>query len=232
MDTEQERRDQLAQEAQVGQGHREQLHQQQGAQDTAAADSTAQAAGAETARQERDVADAAPASTERAGDAAAPADVAQPQDVQQPGEPAGEPGGPIQPPAQPVGQAPPDDRESLPEDWPTRGYSGPQPWEASNPPELTHDKGLLTSGEAGDDVVELCQLLANLGIETSTSRGENPHGIFDDSVRAGVEAFRAQYGVKEDPQVVAATIAAVVGPWTWEALSRAAAKARAEAERD
>lgn len=135
-----------------------------------------------------------------------------------------------QPPTQAVATATAPERKEMPAEWPTRGYDGPQAWEASNPPELSHDRGLLTSGEVGEDVIELCSLLATLGIETSISRGQNPHAVFDDSVRAGLDAFRSSYNVLEDPQVVAATIPAVVGPYTWEALFRAAAKAEAEAD--
>lgn len=113
------------------------------------------------------------------------------------------------------------DTETKMPDWPSKGYDGPQPWEAEDPPELTHDHGLLSSGGAGEDVVELAALLERLGFETQYSRGQNPQAIYGESERAAVEAFRQAYGVREDPAIVAATIPSVVGPWTWEALYRA-----------
>lgn len=113
------------------------------------------------------------------------------------------------------------DGKTMPDNWPCKGYTGPQPWEADNPPELTHDHGLLASGAAGAEVVELAALLAALGYETQISRGQNPHAIFGDSERAAVNQFRADYNVQEAPEVIAATIPSVVGPWTWEALHSA-----------
>ena len=108
----------------------------------------------------------------------------------------------------------------LPENWPTRGYSGPQPWEVSNPPALTHDRGLVCSGTAGDIVLELAMMLAHLGYQTSISRGENVHAIYGGAEREAVAAFHRDYGIQEDPAIIQASTPDVVGPWTWEALHR------------
>lgn len=111
--------------------------------------------------------------------------------------------------------------------WATKGYDGPQPWEgdADQGPEINHSRATLTSGSAGPDVAELCELLRRLGYETSYSQGENPFAILAASELAAVERFRSDYGVQEDPSAFAAHEAANhVGPWTWEALNRAAAE--------
>jgi peptidoglycan hydrolase-like protein with peptidoglycan-binding domain len=115
----------------------------------------------------------------------------------------------------------------LPGDWPTKGYHGAQPWEVEEPPELSHGNGFLITGSAGDDVELLCSLLKYAGYETSVSRGENPLGIYDASVRAAVEQFRREYGIEEDPGVISATVPDVAGPWTWEALCRIARRPKA-----
>jgi hypothetical protein len=140
-------------------------------------------------------------------------------------------GGAAQPPTGPVAATDAGPKGELPAEWPHPGYDGSvQPWEASNPPELTHDKGLLTSGEVGEDVIELCALLARLGFQTSIARGQNPHAVYDESIAGAILAFRQAYGIRENPEIVAATIPSVVGPWTWEALIRAADKADQEQE--
>lgn len=110
--------------------------------------------------------------------------------------------------------------EEVGADWPCVGYQGAQPFEVAKPPAITHDRGLIASGAAGDAVEELCAILARLGFGTSVSAGENPHSIYGEAERAAVRAFRAAFNVKEDPAIIAATVNDVVGPWTWEALFR------------
>src|SRR4051795_13506892 len=85
------------------------------------------------------------------------------------------------PTAQPPVQMPPEvtatpaaaPAEEMPEEWPTKGYDGPQPWEVTRPPALCHNRGILISGSAGDEVLELAACLGRVGYETSISRGEN-----------------------------------------------------------
>jgi peptidoglycan hydrolase-like protein with peptidoglycan-binding domain len=113
-------------------------------------------------------------------------------------------------------------------EWPYAGYTGPQPWEAENPPSLTQNHLMLSSGSAGPEVVELAALLAHLGFGTNISAGQNPHAIYDTGVSAGVREFCAVYGVAEDPQVIQARTPDTVGPWIWEALVRAVHKKVAE----
>ncbi|HET6570407.1 MAG TPA: hypothetical protein VFG58_02850, partial [Solirubrobacterales bacterium] len=115
-------------------------------------------------------------------------------------------------------------------EWPCRGYGGPQPWEADNPPTLTQNHLMLGSGAAGEEVVELASHLAYLGYGSSISVGQNPHQMFDDSIRAAVAAFCSDYGVAEDPKVLQARTQDTVGPWLWEALVRAVHKKAAEVQ--
>jgi peptidoglycan hydrolase-like protein with peptidoglycan-binding domain len=108
--------------------------------------------------------------------------------------------------------------------WPCKGYNGPQPWDADNPPTLTQNHLMVSSGTAGDEVVELAALLARLGYGTSISAGQNPHAIYDNGVSEAVVAFCRDFGVEEDPQVRRARTEDTVGPWIWEALTRAVHK--------
>jgi peptidoglycan hydrolase-like protein with peptidoglycan-binding domain len=118
----------------------------------------------------------------------------------------------------------------MPTEWPVKGYNGPQPWEAENPPELTQNHLMVSSGSAGDEVVELAALLAHLGYGTSISSGQNPHAIYDSGISEAVKAFCQDYGVAEDPAVLRARTDDTVGPWLWEALVRAVHKKLAECE--
>jgi hypothetical protein len=138
--------------------------------------------------------------------------------------------------------------------WPVKGGTdAPQPWDLAGqgiPPHelqlepgapntvapivVDHGMPILTSGSGGPEVHELGRLLAGLGYETSVSRGENPFGILDPTVLAAVERFRQDYGVEEDPtgfggnhDAGRVTARNHVGPWTWEALIRAAERERA-----
>jgi hypothetical protein len=115
-------------------------------------------------------------------------------------------------------------------DWPHVGYTGPQPWEAENPPVLTQNHLMLSSGSAGEEVVELASYLAHLGYGTSISAGQNPHAIYDSGISDAVRAFCADYGVEEDPQVRRARTEDTCGPWLWEAIIRAAHKKIADEE--
>jgi hypothetical protein len=158
-------------------------------------------------------------------------DPAAPVPVPPPAQPVVPPAVPAQPPVTmptepvtPSSAAP----ESIPDDWPQAGYTGPQPWMVSSPPPLSHDRGFVASGAAGELVVELAAALAHLGYETATSRGENPQGVYGESERQAVLRFRAEYGIQEDPAVIAVTTADTVGPWTWEALFRLIRRAQAD----
>lgn len=161
--------------------------------------------------------------------------------AQQPQPPAAQPPPAPQPtvtpgPAQPAVAMPPQapaapelqKAEQLPPEWPYAGYDGPQPWEVSQPPQITHDRGFVASGAAGERVVELAACLAHLGYGSSISEGKNPHDIYGASERAAVDAFRRDYGVIEEPSIVKATTPSVVGVWTWEALFRAVRAKQAE----
>ena len=133
-------------------------------------------------------------------------------------------------PATPAPQAiAPSEPKVMDAEWPHPGYTGPQPWEADNPPTLTQNHLMLGSGAAGEEVVELASHLAYLGYGLSISVGQNPHQMFDDSIRAAVAAFCSDYGVAEDPKVLQARTQDTVGPWLWEALVRAVHKKAAEA---
>jgi hypothetical protein len=132
---------------------------------------------------------------------------------------------PAEPAAAPASAAP----AELPPEWPTRGYTGPQPWEVQNPPALIHDRGILIVGSAGEEVLELAACLARLGYQTSITRGENVNMVYDQDVAAQVTAFHRDYGVAEDPAIISASTANAVGPWTWEALFRLVSRAETAA---
>lgn len=114
------------------------------------------------------------------------------------------------------------------QNWPFRGYEGPQPWEAENTPELTTNHLMISSGSAGPEVAELADLLARLGYSTSISQGQNPTNTYDTTVVSAVKAFCSEFGVKEDPKVLQARTDDTVGPWIWEAVTRAVYKKAAE----
>lgn len=117
--------------------------------------------------------------------------------------------------------------KSLPEGWPTKGYTGAQPWEVEEPPALGHGHGLLIVGSDGEEVRSLCAFLAYAGYPTDVSEGKNPLCIFDESVKTAVGAFRRDYGVEEDPAIISASTPDVAGPWTWAALYRIARRQKA-----
>jgi peptidoglycan hydrolase-like protein with peptidoglycan-binding domain len=109
-------------------------------------------------------------------------------------------------------------------EWPFRGYDGPQPWEADNTPELTTNHLMVSAGSAGPEVAELADLLSRLGYSTSISTGQNPTNTYDNTVADAVRQFGADFGVREDPKVLQARTDDTVGPWLWEALTRAVYK--------
>lgn len=133
--------------------------------------------------------------------------------------------------------------ESELDNWPSKGYDGPQPWETIDPydPEvralhddpgsentvtavvIDHAHPILSSGSAGLEVVELCRHLKRLGYETTVSRGQNVASVLDASVLQAVQSFRRDYGVREDPAQFGSAndVENYVGPYTWEALARA-----------
>lgn len=76
---------------------------------------------------------------------------------------------------------------------------------------------ILGPGSDGPAVAELARLLEAAGHETSISRGENPHGIVDDTVIAAVRRFRATVEVDE-VEVPGSNPDTVIGPATWAAL--------------
>lgn len=168
-----------------------------------------------------------PADSEAAPAAAPPAAPEAPQETPHAAPaPPPPPPTPAEVPAPPL--APQAAAPSVPKvmdaEWPFAGYSGPQPWEADNPPALTQNHLMISSGFAGPEVVELAGLLAHLGFGTSISGGQNPHAIYDSGVSDAVRAFCQAYGVEEDPKVRAARTEDTVGPWIWEALTRAVFK--------
>lgn len=121
--------------------------------------------------------------------------------------------------------------------WPVKGGADvPQPWdhdafggdEPVVPIEISHPYPILTSGSGDPSVQTLGRMLGDLGFANSVSRGENPFGSVDATVMAAVESFRSSYGVEEDPTGFGGMTSggrrvagAHIGPWTWEAVTRA-----------
>lgn len=131
------------------------------------------------------------------------------------------------------------------EGWPSRGYTGPQPWEHAQlgiprqlldevrdhpgtennvTPQVTHHLPILTSGSADPCVHDLGRKLGRLGFPNSVSEGNNPFGHVDGTVLTAVKAFRRQYGVRTDPSSFGGdqeTADNHLDPWTVEAILRA-----------
>lgn len=134
-------------------------------------------------------------------------------------------------------------------DWPNAKAPSdlPQPWDlraqnlhreaelapgAANtiaPIVVSHRFPILSSGSADPGVHVLGRALGALGFENTVSKGLNPFGAVDQSVMGAVHAFRSVFGVLEDPSGFGghtpagqAAAAAHIGPWTWEAVLRAA----------
>jgi hypothetical protein len=153
-----------------------------------------------------------------------PLGAASPAAAAPPPPPPPAPEGALPPPPAPAQVTKAAEPKVMPPEWPHAGYTGPQPWEAENPPALTQNHLMVSSGSAGEVVVELAALLAHLGYGTTISAGQNPHAIYDTGVSDAVRSFCADYGVTEDPQVRSARTEDTVGPWIWEALVRAVHK--------
>jgi hypothetical protein len=132
-------------------------------------------------------------------------------------------------------------------DWPTKGYTGTQPWdleklgiehklgpgERNNVSPVLPREGLamLSSGSQGQMVRDLAVRLADLGYPSSITRGvDNPFNVVDDSLLQAVEAFRRDYGVSEDPSAfvrdAANNVLSHIGPWSQEAILRASDRER------
>jgi peptidoglycan hydrolase-like protein with peptidoglycan-binding domain len=123
--------------------------------------------------------------------------------------------------------------------WPTRDDKREQPWalDDKNEPVQTDVEPraglpLLGSGSSDPAVHTLFTALAQLGYETPISRGENPYGLIGPEELAAVRQFRRDYNVQEDPGPFGGdndygrtTADNHVGPWTGEAILRAAEKA-------
>jgi hypothetical protein len=116
-------------------------------------------------------------------------------------------------------------------DWPAKGKSDQkQPWQEDDP-SVAPRAGLpvLASGSADPAAHELFNALDQLGYETPISRGENPVGVIGPEEMQAVRQFRADYGVQEDPSPWGGDndearhqASAFIGPWTAEAILRAA----------
>lgn len=119
-------------------------------------------------------------------------------------------------------------------DWPKRGDTRDQPWQ--NPDsDVTPRAGLpllVSGGSTGPGPLAqgLFTALAELGYETPISRGANPFGIIGPEELTAVSQFRRDYGVQEDPEAFGgdnaqgrAVADSHIGPWTGEAILRAAA---------
>jgi hypothetical protein len=141
------------------------------------------------------------------------------------------------------------------DNWPSRDYDGPQPWQhdelgisredrdniGSDPnrvtPIVSHTHPILTSGSAHPVVHDLGRKLGELGFPNSVTRGENAFGSVDESVMGAVHAFRAQYNVQPDPSGFGgntpagrALAEAHIDPWTTEAILRAHKRHQEEQE--
>lgn len=123
--------------------------------------------------------------------------------------------------------------------WPRRNDTRKQPWEDPEESGITPRAGLplLASGSADPAVHTIFSALARLGYETPVSRGENPVGIVGPEELAAVRQFRHDYGVQEDPTLFggenehARQIAENhIGPWTGEAIMRAAEQLDAKSD--
>lgn len=120
--------------------------------------------------------------------------------------------------------------QGLPVPGVTRDFLPPGPNELA-PIVIGHQHGILIPGTAGSEVEELGRLLGDAGYPNSISRGTNHAFAFDDSITAAVGTFRRDYHVQDDPSGFPADhrTEIYVGPWTWEALERVAARGEKQA---
>lgn len=123
-------------------------------------------------------------------------------------------------------------------DWPRKGDKREQPWDVEDPG-IAPRAGLplLVNGSADAAAAPLFSALAELGYPTPISRGENPFHVIGQEEMAAVRQFRRDYGVREDPSPFGGdnlggnSVADThIGPWTGEAILRAAGHAGAPLE--
>jgi peptidoglycan hydrolase-like protein with peptidoglycan-binding domain len=126
-------------------------------------------------------------------------------------------------------------------DWPKKGDTRAQPWETPDSG-VTPRAGLpllVSGGATGPDPTAqaLFTALAELGYETPISRGANPFGTIGAEELAAVRQFRRDYGVRENPEAFGGdnpqgnmVAESHIGPYTGEAILRAAAAKGAPAE--
>lgn len=125
---------------------------------------------------------------------------------------------------------PDDDR---PQPWEHRALNvdpnavGPGEHDDASPVPIEHNYPTLSAGSHGPAVLELGQLLGDLGYGNSVSEGNNPFNVLDDGLLRAVQQFRRDHGVVEDPTAFGGdnddgrrAAGNHVGPYTWEALQR------------
>jgi hypothetical protein len=124
---------------------------------------------------------------------------------------------------------------------PRKGDTRAQPWEAADSGVIPRaGLPLLVSGGAtGPDPTAqaLFTALAELGYPTPISEGANPFGTIGAEELGAVRQFRRDYGVRENPEPFGGdnpqgnmVAESHIGPWTGEAILRAAAAKGAPAE--
>lgn len=132
-------------------------------------------------------------------------------------------------------------------DWPQPGDTRPQPWDldaagvpeedrklapgardTASPVVIRHSYPIVSLGSQGSVVSDLAGRLHLLGYESDITRGENKFSSLTESVMGAVDKFREDYNVQEDPTPFGGNTAkareraaAIVGPYTWEAILRA-----------
>lgn len=148
-----------------------------------------------------------------------------------------------------------DARKDVYADWPAKGGLGDEPHpfalqdqglpvpgvtrdplpdgapDKISPVPITHDKPILAPGAGGvvgPAVLELGYLLGKIGFHNTVTKGQNAHGIFDESLAAAAESFCRDFGVAEDPTLFPRDSRRNAdlhfGPWKWEALLRVVAR--------
>jgi hypothetical protein len=193
------------------------------------------------AQQERAIAQRERAAAQEAQQAAAAAQDAAEQALQ-----GSQPTPKGSPPAVPGQASMPTKREAF-STWPRKGDLRPQPWDLDaleispemaklapgardtvSPVVIHHSYPILSLGSQGSTVADLAGRLHLLGYDTDITRGENMFNTLTESVMGAVDQFREDYNVQEDPTPyggrtakAAERAAAIVGPYTWEAILRA-----------
>ncbi|HUR85648.1 MAG TPA: hypothetical protein VMY78_09905 [Solirubrobacteraceae bacterium] len=78
---------------------------------------------------------------------------------------------------------------------------------------------ILAVGSVHPLIPELCAKLAQLGYDTPTARGENPHCVVGPEELAAARQFRRDHDVEDDPDAFGHDEATNhIGPWTIEAI--------------